>query len=111
MAGGDPVEDGFDEEFGFGARDERVAGDAEVEAEELLVAGEVLDGFFGGAAGDERAVGLEDGGGDFSVGVGDEPGAVADEEMREERFGLAAIDGDGGFGESFAEGHKKVSSG
>ena len=31
--GGEPVEDGFDEELGFGAGDEGVAGDAEVEAE------------------------------------------------------------------------------
>jgi len=38
--------------------------------------------------------------------VGDEPGAVAEEEMGEEGLGLAAIDGGGGFGEGFAEGHK-----
>ena len=103
---GDPAEDGFDEQFGFGAGDEGVGGDAEHEAEEFLLAGEVLDGLFGGAAGDEGAVGFVEVGGEFGVGVGDEPGAVAEEEMGEEGFGLAAIDGGGGFGEGFAEGHK-----
>jgi len=48
--------------------------------------------------------------GEFCVGVGDEPGAVAEEEMGEEGLGLTAIDGGGGFGEGFAEGHKTVSS-
>jgi len=104
-AGGEPVEDGFDEEFGFGTGDEGVASDAEVEAVELLHAGEVLDGFFGGSAGDVGAVGLVEGGGEFGVGVGDEPGAVAKEEMGEEGFGLAAIDSGGGFSEGFAESH------
>ena len=106
VAGGDPVEDGFDEELGFGTGDERVAGDAEVQAVELLLAGEVLDRFLGGATGDEGAVGQEESGGEFGVGVGDEPGAVAEEEMGEERLGLAAIDGGGGFGEGFVESHK-----
>jgi len=105
-AGGEPVENGFDEELGFGAGDEGVAGDTEHEAEEFLVSGEVLDGFFGGATGDEGAVGLAEGGGEFGVGVGDKPGAVAEEEMGEEGLGLAAIDGGGGFDEGFAEGHK-----
>ena len=100
------MEDGFDEELGFGAGDEGVAGDAEVEAVELLVAGEVLDGLFGGAAGDEGAVGLEERGGELGFGVGEEPGAVAEEEMGEEGLGLAAVDGGGGFGEGVAEGHR-----
>jgi len=103
---GDPVEDSFDEELGFGAGDKGVTGDAEVEAVELLLACEVLDGFFGSSAGDEGAVDGVEGGGEFGVGVGDEPGAVAEEEMGEEGLGLAAIDGGGGFGEGFAEGHK-----
>ncbi len=105
-AGGDPAEDSFYEELGFGAGDEGVAGDTEVEAVELLMAGEVLDGFFGGAAGDEGAVGAEEGGGELGVGVGDEPGAVAEEEMGEQSLGLAAVDGGGGFGEGFAESHE-----
>ena len=105
-AGSNPVENGFNEELGFGAGDEGVGGDAEVEAVELLVAGEVLDGFLGGAAGDEGAVGAKEGGGELGVGVGDEPGAVAEEEVCEEGLGLAAIDGGGGFGEGFAESHK-----
>ena len=103
---GDPAKDSFDEELGFGAGDESVGSDVEHEAEEFLVAGDVLDGFFGDAAGDEGAVGFVEAGREFGVGVGDEPGAVVEEEMGEEGFGLAAIDGGGGFGEGFAEGHK-----
>ena len=38
----DEVEDSFDEEFGFGAGDEGIRCDAEGEAEEFLLAGEVL---------------------------------------------------------------------
>ena len=106
MAGGGPVEDGFDEQLGFGAGDEGVAGDMEDEAEELLLAGEVLDGFFGGATMDEGAEGLVEGGGELGIGVGDEPGSVAEEEMRKQGLGVAAIDAGGGFGEGFAEGHK-----
>jgi hypothetical protein len=105
------VEDGFDEELGFWAGNECVLGDAEVEAVELLHAGEVLDGFFGSAAGNVGAVGLVERGGEFGVGVGDEPGAVAEEEVGEEGLGLAAINGGGGFGEGFAESHKGRGSG
>jgi hypothetical protein len=105
-AGGDPEEDGFDELLGFGARDEGVAGDAEREAVELLGAGEVLERFFGEAAGDESAVGGEDGGGEFGVGVGDEPGAVAEEDVGEEGLGFATSDAGGGFGDGFAESHR-----
>ena len=50
---GGPKEDLLDEEFGFGPRDEDGGGDAEGEAVELLRAGEVLQGFSGGAAGGE----------------------------------------------------------
>jgi len=103
---GEPAENRFDQELGLGSRDKGVGSDAEHEAKELLVAGEVLDGFLGGASGNEGAVGFVESGGEFGVGVGDEPGAVAEEEMGEEGFGLAAIDGEGGFGEGFAEGHR-----
>ena len=43
-------EDGFDEVFGFGAGNEDGGGDVEREAVELLLAGDVLDGFVGEAA-------------------------------------------------------------
>ncbi len=45
-------EDGFYEMLGFGARDEDGGGDFEGEAVELLLAGDVLDGFVFQAAGD-----------------------------------------------------------
>jgi hypothetical protein len=50
-------EDGLDEVFGFGARDENGRGDLEGEAEELLLAGNVLDGFVAKAAGDGGLIG------------------------------------------------------
>lgn len=104
-AAADPMEDGFDEELGFGAGDEGVAGDAEREAVELLGAGEVLERLFGGAAGGEGAEGGEQGGGQLGLGVGDEPGAVAEEDVGEEGLGVAADDVGGGFGDGFAESH------
>jgi hypothetical protein len=106
VARGYPVEDSLNKELGFGAGDKGVGRDTKHETEELLVSREVLDGFFGGTAVDEGAVGQEKGGGEFGVGMGDEPGAVAEQKMGEERLGLAAIDGGGGFGEGFAESHK-----
>ena len=106
--GCNPMEDGLDEELGFGARDEGVAGDMEVEAVKLLLVGEVLDGLFGSPASDESAVGDVEVGGELGVGVGDEPSAVAEEDVGEERLGLAAIDGSGGFGEGFAKSHRAV---
>jgi len=107
--GGSPGEDGFDEVFGFGAGDEDVWGDAEGEAVELLLAGEVLEGFVGGAAGDELLEGCELGWGEFGFGVGEEVGAGLVEDVGEEEFGVAAGvrrgQGGGGCGEGFAEGH------
>jgi hypothetical protein len=43
-------EDGFDEVLGFGPGDENGGGDVQCEAVELLLAGDVLDGFAGEAA-------------------------------------------------------------
>jgi hypothetical protein len=103
--GGEPVEDGFDEEFGFGARDEGVAGDAEVVAVELLDAGEVLKRFVSGAARDDEAEGVGVLGVELGFGVSEEPGAVADEEVGEERLGVTAGDLGGGFDEEVADGH------
>ena len=63
-------EDGFDEEFTFGAGDEDGGGDVEAEAVEFLLSGDVLDGFVGKAAGDEDLVGGGLFGGEEAVGVG-----------------------------------------
>ncbi len=49
---GQEFEDGFDEVFGFGARDEDGGRDFQGEAVELLLAGDVLDGFVAQTAGD-----------------------------------------------------------
>ena len=88
-----PVEDGLDEVFGFGAGDEDVGRDAEVEAEEFLRAGDVLERLLRGAAGDEGAEGFEICGGEIVFGVGEEPGAVAMEGVGEEGLGVATSDG------------------
>ena len=100
------VEDGFDEVLGLGARDEDVGCDAEGEAEELLRAGEVLERMLRGAAGDERAEGVEVSGGEVVVSMGEEPGAIAVEDVGEQGLGVAARDGCGGFEEGVAECHR-----
>ena len=90
--GAGEVEDGFDEMLGFGAWDEDFGGDAEGEAEELLRAGEVLERMLRGAAGDERAEGVEVRRGQVVVGVGEEPGTVAMQDVGEQGLGVAAGD-------------------
>ena len=69
-------ERGFDEMFGFWTRDEDVRRDAEREAVELLLAGDVLDGLVLGAAVDPLVVGGELVGCDGCFGVGEQEGAV-----------------------------------
>ena len=104
-----PVEDGLDEVFGFGAGDEDVRGDAEVEAEEFLSAGDVLQRLLSGSASDESAEGFEVFGRKVVFGVGEEPGAVVMESVGEEGLGVAASDGGGGFEERVAESHCEMS--
>ena len=103
--GAGEFEDGFDEVLGLGARDEDVGRDAQGEAEELLRAGEVLEGMLGSAAGDEGPEGVEVGGGQVIVGVGEKPGAVAMQDVGEQGLSVAAGDGGGGFEECVAESH------
>jgi hypothetical protein len=103
--GASPVEDGFDKMLGLGPRDEHVRGDAKFEAEELLGAGEVLEWLLRSAAGGKRAEGVEVGRREFVVEVGEEPGAVAVEDVGEQGLGVAARDGGGGFEEGVAECH------
>lgn len=103
-----PVEDGFDEVFGFGAGDEDVRGDAEGEAEEFLRAGDVLERLLGGSAGDEGAEGFEVFGREIVFGVREEPGPVVMEGVGEKGFGVAAGDGGGGFEERVAESHREM---
>jgi hypothetical protein len=100
-----PVEDGFDEVLGLGARNEDVGGDAEGEAEELLRSGEMLERFLLSAAGDDGAEGVEVKCGKVVVGMGEQPGTVSMEDVREQGFGVAAGDGGGGFEESVAKSH------
>jgi hypothetical protein len=83
-----PEEDGFDEVLGFGAGDEDGGGDAEVEAVELLVAEEVLEGLAGRAAGCESEEVCALGGGYGGFGMGGEPGAVALERVSEQAGGV-----------------------
>lgn len=101
-----PVEDGFDEEFGFGAGDEGVGRDAEGEAEEFLLAGEVLQWFVSGAAGSEGAELREVLGGERIIDVREDEGAVSAEDVREQGFGVTRGNAGSGFGDGGAEGHR-----
>ena len=103
--GAGEFEDGFDEMLGLRAGDEDIGGDAKGEAEELLRASEVLERMLGGAAGDERAEGAEVSECEVVFAVGEEPGAVAMEDVGEQGLGVAAGDRGGGFEERVAEGH------
>ena len=110
-------DDGFDEEFGFGARDEDGWGDAEGEAVELRLAEDVLDGFEAEAAFDEALVGGLLGAVEGALGVRDEGGTVDAEGMQEQERGVGQCGGTqvgvggelvGSSGECFAEGEHQV---
>jgi hypothetical protein len=72
--------------LGFGAGDQDVAGDFEFEAPEFLFAGKVLGRFAGSAAHNQREVTVCVCGGDGLFGMRVEPGAVATEDMEEQKF-------------------------
>ena len=65
----------------------------------------MLERMLCGAAGSEGAKRFEIGRGEVVVGVGEEPGAVAMEDVGEQGLGVATRDGSGGFEERVAEGH------
>jgi hypothetical protein len=111
----DAVQDGFDEVLGLGSRDEGRGGDFEVEAEELLLAGDVLERLVAEAAVEERLVGGALLGREGTVGMSEEGGAVDLEEMEEQEFGVArgllaevrtCGEQGGGVGEGLAEVHE-----
>jgi hypothetical protein len=70
----------------------------------------MLQGFMRGAAGGEGAEGFQIFGGEWIVAVGEEPCAVASEDVREQGFGITAsvIAGElgGGFEKSGLKGHR-----
>ena len=86
----DQVKDCLDEVLGFRAWNEHGGGDEEFGAPELLVSGEVLQGLTGGAAVDELIVGRLLGGGQLTLGMGVEVGAVTAEGVKHEHFGADA---------------------
>src|SRR3981189_598914 len=86
---GQEFEDGFDEVFGFGARDEDGGSDFECEAVELLLPGDVLDGFVAQTAGDAVFVCSALVGAECAAGVGNEGGAGDLQGVKEEEFGVA----------------------
>ncbi len=75
--------------FGFGARDEDGGSDFQYETVELLLAGDVLDGFVAQAARDAVFVGGALAGGEFVIGVGDEGDARDLQGVEEEEFRVA----------------------
>jgi hypothetical protein len=75
--------------FGLGARDQDCRRDAEGEAVELLLAGDVLDGLVGQAAEDLGFVGGLLGGGESAGGIGQVCGAVEPGDVEQEDEGVA----------------------
>lgn len=107
-------QDGFDEVLGFGARDEDGGSDLEIEAVELLVAGDVLDGFVEEATGDGVCVGALLGFSDRAFWMSEEVGSGDLEGVEEEELGVASGLGEevdvagelgGGCEEGLAESH------
>jgi hypothetical protein len=93
-------EDGFDEVFGLGARDEDGGSYEEVEAIELLMAGDVLDGLLGDATLNGVGEGGLLGGGERTIWFGVELGSGDVEGVEQEQQGIAlggAIRGRDGF--------------
>jgi hypothetical protein len=83
----DGLDDVFDEGFGVGAGDQGVAGDLELEVEEMGLAGEVGDRFVLGGALDEVAEAGAIGVGEGVLVVGVELDAGAVEDVGEEELG------------------------
>src|SRR6267143_2228852 len=86
FADGEPVEGDFDDVLGFGAGNQDVGCYFKLEAPKFLFAGEVLRRFAGGAAGEEREEALGVRAGDLLFGMRVEPGAVAAEDMEQQKF-------------------------
>lgn len=107
-------EDGFDEMLGLGARNEDGGRDEEIEAVELLVAGNVLDGFVAEAASEALPVEGLLLRGELAGGVREERGAGDLERVEEKKLGVVAglgaevrvgVELVRGKGEGFAESH------
>jgi len=103
----DELEYGFDKALGFGARDESVFSDVEIEAEEFLLAGQMLQRFLRDATDGEGTESDEMFGGKRIVAVGDEPRAVAAKDVRKQGFGIAARDALRGFVNGIVESHTR----
>ena len=76
--------------LGLRPRNQHGGGDKEVGLPELLVSGDVLQGLAGGAAGDELVVLRLLGRGKLALGVGEEIGAIAAEDVEGEHFRMQA---------------------
>jgi len=86
FADGEAVEGDFDDVLGFGAGDQDVGCNFELEAPEFLLAGEVLCWLAGGVASEKREEALGVRIGDLLFGMRVEPGAVAAEDMEQQKF-------------------------
>lgn len=89
----DALECGFDEVFGFRAGDENVGRDAEREAVELLLAGDVLDGLVLGAATEPLLIDGALFGRERHIWVREQEGAIDAGGAQEEQLGVAARGG------------------
>src|SRR5260370_23511262 len=86
FANGEAVEGDFDDVFGFGAGNQDVGCYFKFEAPEFLFAGEMLRGFAVRAARNQGEVALGVRGGDLLFGMRVEPGAVAAENVEEQKL-------------------------
>ena len=80
----------FNEVFGFGAGNEHVRRDAKGQAVELRFAGDVLDGLAFVAAVEQRCVADRIAPGEVFFEMGQQPGSILADEMKQQCFGVAA---------------------
>ncbi len=99
FADSEAIEGDFDQMFGFGAGNQDVGSDFEIEAPEFLVAGEMLRRFARGATLEESEIGFGGLGVEEFFGVRIEPSAVAAKNVEKEKFGGESVRGDAGFAE------------
>src|SRR6267143_1499817 len=86
FADGETVEGDFDDVLGFGAGNQDVGCYFKLEAPKFLFAGEMLRWLAGGAASEEREEALGVRAGDLLFRVRVEPGAVAGEDMEQQKL-------------------------
>lgn len=86
FAKGEAVKRAFDEVFGFRARNEHIGGDLKLKSPKFLLAGEMLNGFAGGASLDKMQEEARLGFGEQLLRVSVKRGTVALEDVKQEQL-------------------------